>query len=149
MSNYDELYNILSDIQSDLHVQEMKKYKQHGNVTTYEHCENVAKLCYLFDKKLFLHTDLKSLLTGAMLHDFYLYDWHNKDDGKHRLHGFIHAKRAAENAKKYFAVNSDVSHIIYCHMWPINITSLPMSKEAWLVCIADKCIAVYESFLRR
>ena len=66
MDKYDELNKILSDIQSDEHVQEMKKYIQHGDVSTYEHCEKVAKLCYNLNRKLPLHADMKTLLVGPL-----------------------------------------------------------------------------------
>ena len=74
MSGNREIDEILTEIQADENVQKMKQYIQHGNVSTYEHCESVVKLSYSIDKRLSLHSDLKVLLTGAMLHDFYLYD---------------------------------------------------------------------------
>ena len=88
MKDYQELYAILEDIKSADIVQKMKQYPQHGRVSTYEHCLNVAKLSYDINRKLSMHADLHVLLTGAMLHDFYLYDWHSKDGGEHSLHGF-------------------------------------------------------------
>jgi HD superfamily phosphodiesterase len=50
----------------------MKKYIQHGSVTTYEHCEKVAEVSHKIDQMLSLHCNQNTLLTGAMLHDFYL-----------------------------------------------------------------------------
>ncbi len=144
-----EVYEILSLVQSDCNVQKMKRYIQHGRVTTYEHCENVAKLSYKIDRMFSLRSDLRVLLLGAMLHDFYLYDWHKKDDGKHRFHGFRHAKIASLNAKRYYKVNDRVCHVIYCHMWPLNPERIPMSREAWIVCLADKAISFHETFFRR
>lgn len=143
------LNDILSDIQSDERVQKMKGYTQHGRVSTYEHCENVARLSYKINKMLALNADLKTMLVGAMLHDFYLYDWHDKDDGSHRLHGFTHADKACGNAKKYFSVDEDTAHVISSHMWPLNISHVPSSKEAWVVCIADKCVSLHETLFRR
>lgn len=144
-----EIEEILSEIQSDVNVQKMKQFIQHGIVSTYEHCENVARLSYAIDSRFLLHSDLKVLLTGAMLHDFYLYDWHEKGDGSHNLHGFTHAKRACDNAKKYFNIDDKTYHVIYCHMWPLNPERIPMSKEAWIVCIADKWVSLQESLFRR
>ena len=149
MKNDEEVQAILSELQSDKIVQEMKQYIQHGSVSTYEHCENVAKLSYQFNKRLGLHADLRVLLVGAMLHDFYLYDWHSDDGGNHRLHGFTHAEAACENAKKHFGIDDETSHVIYSHMWPLNLRRVPLSKEAWIVCIADKCVSLYETLHRR
>ncbi len=149
MDNIQEMDGILTQIQADANVLKMKEFVQHGNVSTYEHCESVAKLSYLIDKRLALHSDLKVLLTGAMLHDFYLYDWHEDGDGSHKLHGFTHAKRACDNARKCFAIDDETSHVIYSHMWPLNPERVPRSKEAWIVCLADKYVSLKESLFRR
>ncbi len=146
--DYKEVNDILADIRSDERVQEMKTFVQHGDVSTYEHCENVAKMSYNIDKALSLKSDLNTLLKGAMLHDFYLYDWH-KGDGSKELHGFAHAEKAEENAKKYFQVDEETSKVIRSHMWPLNLTKLPDSKEAWIVCVADKCCSLHETLFRR
>ena len=113
MDNIQEMDGILTQIQADANVLKMKEFVQHGNVSTYEHCESVVKQSYLIDKRLALHSDLKVLLTGAMLHDFYLYDWHEDGDGSHKLHGFTHAKRACDNAWKCFSIEDETSHVIY------------------------------------
>ena len=39
---------------------------------------------------------MPTLIKGAMLHDFYLYDWHAQDNGEHRWHGYHHAEKARE-----------------------------------------------------
>ncbi|MBQ9065466.1 MAG: HD domain-containing protein [Blautia sp.] len=148
-NNYDEMKAVIADLESDDKVQEMKEYVQHGKVSTYDHCRNVAKLSYDIDRMLHLKCDLKVLLTGAMLHDFYLYDWHNDDGGTHRLHGFTHAKTAAEKAKKRFDIDKKTGDVISSHMWPLNPEKIPKSKEAWVVCIADKCASLYETVFRR
>ena len=116
---------------------------------SYEHCENVAELSRRIDWKLSLKSDLNVLLVGAMLHDFYLYDWHSRDSGAHRLHGFRHAKRARENARKYFDIDERTGRVIARHMWPLNPFRLPRSREEWIVCVADKCVSLRETLFRR
>ena len=138
----------LKDIKRSDRVQEMKKYIQHGKISTYQHCKSVAGLSYRIDKRLHLHSDKKTLLKGAMLHDFYLYDWHHFDD-QGKLHGYHHADKALENARKYFDLNKNEEHIIWCHMWPLNLTRVPRTREAWIVCLADKVVSCKETIFER
>ncbi len=42
-----------------------------------------------------------------------------------------------------------VAKVIESHMWPLNLRSVPASREAWVVCIADKCASLYETLARR
>lgn len=130
-------------------VKSMKKYIQHGDTSTYDHVLQVTKVSYLINKRLNLHADKRVLIPAALLHDFYLYDWHDKTSVPpwriHENHGFIHAKMAADNAKRIFDVNDDIYDAITTHMWPLNITKVPKSKEAWILCIADKCVALHET----
>lgn len=141
--------SVLDELCNNPNVKQMDSYMQHGNVTTYEHCVRVAGMSERINRMLKLHCNEDVLIRGAMLHDFYLYDWHNKDGGEHTLHGFIHADRAVKNAKKYFKIGKEEEQIIYSHMWPLNITRIPRSKEAWVVCIADKIVSAQETVLMR
>lgn len=113
---------------------------QHGKISVYEHSYNVALKSYsiaLRRKKY----DLKSLIRGALLHDFFLYDWHILN-GRKRFHGFHHAKTALRNASAQFTLNSKEKNIIKSHMWPLTFFSFPKSKEAWLVVKVDKMVSV-------
>ena len=148
-TDYVNTQRYIGALKNNVHVKRMKNYIQHGKVTTYEHCESVARLSYLIDRRLSLRCDPKTLLIGAMLHDFYLYDWHRDDDKKHRLHGFRHAKTACRNARAYFDIDDKTGDVISSHMWPLNPARIPRSKEAWIVCIADKCVSLYETVFRR
>lgn len=140
---------LLSDIRTHEKVHEMRRYIQHGRVSTYDHCDRVARLSYCLNRRFRLKADERTLLVGAMLHDFYLYDWHAKDNGEHRWHGFIHADRAIQNAKRFLGIGEDVEQVIRCHMWPLNITRIPPSREAWIVCLADKIISFQETIWMR
>ncbi|MGN0707810.1 MAG: HD family phosphohydrolase, partial [Faecalibacterium sp.] len=91
---------------------------------------------------------------GALLHDFYLYDWHRRSTfhGLHRLlemHGFSHPSHALVNAKQYFQITPKEQNIISCHMWPLTFRHVPRCREAVIVCLADKYCAVIESMFQR
>ena len=141
--------DILNSILADENVQKMKNYVQHGRVSTFDHCEEVARVSDRINELFHLSADRETMLKGAMLHDFYLYDWHEKDGGTHNFHGYIHADRADKNAKEYLDAGDDVRHVIRCHMWPLNLSRIPQSKEAWIVCAADKYVSVKETLFRR
>lgn len=85
----------------------------------------------------------KSLVRGALLHDYFLYDWHQKDPS-HRLHGFRHPKTALGNAQRDYHLNWKEKNIIARHMFPL-IPVPPQCREAWIVCLADKWCALGET----
>lgn len=125
-------------------IQQMGQYIHHGTTTTLEHCENVAWISYLINEKLRFNADEKELIEVAMLHDLYLYDWH-EDDPSHRLHGFNHPEIACNNAVKHFGISEKQQQAIRSHMWPLTITAIPKSKVALIVCFADKYCALIET----
>jgi uncharacterized protein len=127
---------------------ELMKYNQHGSTSIYKHSRNVAYNAFLFAKKHKLNINYDELIEAIFCHDFFMYDWH-EGGSDHRLHGFTHAHTAALNAKKYCNLNEHELSIIESHMWPLNITKVPKSKEAWLLCLADKKVALAETLHRR
>ena len=144
----DESYYYLQclvDIKQDALVQSMKKNIQHGCITTYSHCERVTYYSFWFANRLHLRMESRSLIRGAFLHDFYLYDWHEKDSS-HRLHGFHHSATALKNASGRFVLNDVEKNIIYSHMWPLNISRVPKTREAVVVCMVDKLCSMGEIF---
>lgn len=126
----------------------MKNFIQHGKTSTYEHCQEVAKMTMYLNRRMRLKGDEKTMLPAAFLHDLYLYDWHIP--GPHnRWHGYTHADIAGDNAIRLFNINKHQESIIRTHMWPLNITRVPKTKEAWIVCIADKIISTRETVHRK
>ncbi len=123
-------------------------YFQHGTTTVHKHSRNVAYYSLLFAKKmeekLNIHFNYNNLIIGAFLHDLFLYDWHEKD-ASHRLHGYRHPVTASRNAKEMCHVNEDVIKIIKSHMWPLTITRVPITREAIIVCLVDKIVAINET----
>jgi len=67
-------YLIICELLQHEKLQEMKNYIQHGRTSTFVHCITVAYYSYLVTRKLRIRMDYKSLIRGALLHDFYLYD---------------------------------------------------------------------------
>lgn len=124
-------------------LQEEKLAKQHGRTSVYQHSIHVAYLSLWLAAMLRLRADRKALVRGALLHDYFLYDWHEKDGG-HRLHGFRHGQTAAKNARRDYALKPLEEYIIARHMFPLTILP-PKSKEGWMVCLADKWCAVKET----
>lgn len=132
----------------DAKVREMQNYCQHGEVTCLNHSLCVARRSFYWCRRLHCKADVRSLVTGALLHDFFLYDWHKKG-GRKGLHGFTHPRTALQNASRRFPLTPTERDIILRHMWPLTLTP-PHTREGMLVCLADKYCAVKETlFCRR
>ena len=122
-----------------------RRYYQHGVTTIFQHSINVACVSCKIAEKYHLDVDYYALIRGALLHDYFLYDWHVKDRS-HRFHGFTHPRRALENADKEFQLTETERNMIYCHMFPLTPIP-PSTKEAWIVCAADKICALSETMM--
>ena len=134
-----------SDTRSAL---QMQQYIQHGRVTTYEHCLSVARISFWLNRRLHLGANEKSLVRGAFLHDFYLYDWHQRRSAS-RWHGFRHPAIALRNASASYSLDEREKNIIVSHMWPLTLTRPPHCREAALVCLADKGCSLHETLFQR
>lgn len=144
-----ELYTNLKHIKNYKQVCKLESlYFQHGTTTVYKHSRNVAYYSLIWAKKLErkfnIKFNYKNLIAGAFLHDLFLYDWHEKD-ASHKWHGYKHPKTASKTAKQMCNANEETAKIIETHMWPLTITKVPRSKEAFLVCIVDKIMAIAET----
>ena len=139
-----EFYQLIREFRTNAQIQEMKNYIQHGNTNTYVHCMVVAYYSYCLALLLPIKFDIKSTVRGAVLHDFYLYDWHIPDKS-HKLHGYVHPGFALANARKYFTLNPIEENIIEQHMWPLTLRKIPRCREALLVCLVDKYCSLAET----
>ena len=133
------------DILDSKHFKESGKNIQHGNMSVRKHSMQVAKYSLILSSKLRLHVNRKDIVRGALLHDYFLYDWHSPENsGLSNLHGFYHPGIALENAKKDYKLNARQKDIIKNHMWPLTVVP-PKSKEAWVVSAADKYCSLMET----
>ena len=133
----------VSELLAGKDVRRMDVFVQHAKVTTLEHCISVAYVSLWLAEMLHWHVDRMSLIRGAVLHDFFLYDWHEKNDRK-GLHGFTHPRAALENAEARFQLNDCERDIIAKHMWPLTPVP-PRCREAFLVGAADKYCSLVET----
>ncbi|MCR4633915.1 MAG: HD domain-containing protein [Erysipelotrichaceae bacterium] len=145
-----EFAALIKKYTEDPKVRQLEGYTAHGKISVFSHSLSVAETAYKLDKALKTGCDLDVLLTGALLHDYYLYDWHDARlfVNVFKMHGFTHPEKARENAVRDFGVDERVQKVIRCHMWPLTFRSFPSSREAMLVCLADKICALKETVLR-
>ena len=123
-------------------------FLQHGVTRCLLHSIAVAYYCDRLAGYLqALRFQRRQLLRGALLHDYFLYDWHDPDPS-HRLHGFHHPARALGNALQDFSLDPVEQNIILRHMFPLTPIP-PKYREAILVCLVDKGCSLYEVFARR
>ena len=135
----------LSELAAHPALQRLKAIPQHKGNTTFAHSVGVAVIAYRIAKKLRISVDTESLVRGAMLHDFYLYDTETMPYSDYR-HAMVHPKLALSNAEKHFDLNCKERNIILSHMWPIPGAPMPRCREAWLVCVADTLCAWREMY---
>ena len=138
-----EYYEIVQDI---LQHEEFLKLKDffHHNSSIYAHVNDVAYFSYRISK--YFKLDYRSAARGALLHDFFLYDWRNHDVPdlpREKFHGLAHPAIAVANAKKYFSINEIEEDIIKRHMWPLTLVP-PKYKESYIVSFADKYLSSRE-----
>ena len=140
-----EYAEIISDLIHHESVKSMKNYIQHGDTTCLEHSLFVSYMSFKMCKRLKM--DYKSAARGALLHDFFLYDWHISGNSE-GLHGFSHPRVALRNAKYHFIINALEEEIIIKHMWPLTLAP-PLKSEAFIVSLADKYCTLREMAMKK
>ena len=127
-------------------VRRMEQFVQHGNTSCLLHCVAVAHVSFAIARALHLRVREEALSRGALLHDFFLYDWHQRKRAPHEpMHAFYHPIAALENARRVFELSEVECDIIRKHMFPLTPVP-PRYREGWLVVLADKVCSVYEFF---
>lgn len=137
-----EFKNICKNVIDNPEYQKLKEIKHHDK-DIYTHNLKVAWISYLTAKKLKLH--VQEMVRGALLHDFFFYDWRVKGAKDEFLpHGFTHPFVSRRNAEKVFGHLTPIERdIIMKHMWPLTVIP-PRYPESFLVSLIDKLIASKE-----
>lgn len=144
-----EFYKLLREYASDImdsgNFQSTRNFIQHGTMPVHRHCLDVANQSIKISKWLRIPCSERDLIRGALLHDYFLYDWHDKNrDNYQRLHGFYHPGIALRNAEKEYRLSPREKDIIKKHMWPLTVVP-PRCREAWIVTTADKYCSLLET----
>ncbi|MCQ2742175.1 MAG: hypothetical protein MJ239_02620 [Bacilli bacterium] len=134
------------DILRDPRYQILATLKQHRCSNTMRHCIEVTKGCLKQAKFGRISVDVKSMVRGALLHDYYLYEY-TSDRRKGHFHH--HGEWAAQNAMKDFGLNDLENNMVCTHMWPISIFKFPRTREGFILTVQDKWVSFKEFFARK
>jgi uncharacterized protein len=124
-----------------------KKIFSHGAITIYDHSIEVAERAFAMAEKR-PGVDKKCVVRAALLHDFFLYEWHIPGM-RYILHGWAHPAIAAIKAREVFGITDKEFSCIKTHMWPWTLFSPPHCREGWIISLADKIVALKEAALCR
>jgi len=124
-------FQAIEDLQANRAVQSMADYRHH-HVSTLEHALVISQASWYLAEAFGLDKD--ACARGALLHDFFLYDWRER---RHTHHATMHAGIALQNANRYFILDDKEKDIILTHMWPLS-DSFFKYRESLLVSLVDK-----------
>jgi uncharacterized protein len=129
----------IEDLLANKAVQSMSNYRHH-HLSTLEHAMVISQASWYLAEAFGLDKD--ACARGALLHDFFLYDWRDK---KHTRHASMHAGIALKNANRYFYLEDKEKDIILTHMWPLS-DSFFKYRESLLVSLVDKIGSMKDIF---
>lgn len=135
-----DFFREIADLYDRDEVQGLSVYRQHGDINRLRHILSVTYMSWRVAKAV--GADEKQTARGAVLHDLFYYDWHDKS-WSHRPHAYRHPGFALDNAKKLTDLTPVEADIIKKHMWPVT-PMLPRYRESWIVSMADKYCATQE-----
>lgn len=119
-----------------------KEFIQHSDMTVFQHCAHVAYISCVLCVKFGIDVSWDEMIRAALLHDYFLYDWHDGPAFNFR-HAFGHPTFAARNAARDYKLTEKEIQIIKRHMWPLTIVP-PTCREGWIIVLADKICTLLE-----
>lgn len=138
----EEYYSIVNDILSHDEFRRLDDFRHH-NSTILNHVKAVSYLSYRLCK--YFGLDYVSAARGALLHDFFHYDWRKRGGRPYKggMHGLRHSMVALKSAQKFFNLNPLEKDIIHKHMWPLTLRP-PRYRESFIVNFVDKYVSSRE-----
>jgi uncharacterized protein len=124
----------------------MSRYTTHGYETRLKHLLSVAY--YSLKVARLLRADPKTVLRGALLHDFYPYQ-RFKHEIKFKTQLRQHPQDALRHAEKFFELSLEEKAIISKHMWPFRGFPKAVSREALSVGLGDFFTSAFEGYYHR
>lgn len=85
----------------ELQYAERKEVMQHGKVSVYSHSVKVAVLSLFLAELFRVKVNRDAMMRGALLHDYFLYDWHEKD-ASHRMAWIFPCTNSTEKCQEGF-----------------------------------------------
>ena len=119
--------------------QKQKEFLHH-TTSTYDHVLRVARISYALARLFSL--DYADTARGALLHDFFLYDWRERSRAGFDHIG-THARLALAHANTIFRLTRKEIDIIESHMFPLSGPVYRFPESA-LVSTVDKLAACRE-----
>lgn len=137
-----EFEEAINEVIANEDVRRMIGFNHHSHTNCFKHSLHVAYYNYKLCK--FFGLDAKAAARAGMLHDLFLYDWHERRVHlDNTLHGFSHPYTALHNAKKNFELSDKEQDIIEKHMFPLT-PRFPKYKETVIIILTDKFCSVCE-----
>jgi len=138
-NNDEEFREIVKEILDSEDFKRLSGITHHGT-TRAKHSLRVSYTAYKMAKAKGL--DYVSAARGGLLHDFFFTNkYSSKKEAKEMLHK--HPEIALKNAEADFNLNDTERDAIVHHMYPVTHV-MPKSKEAKIVSLADKKVAIKE-----
>ncbi len=137
MKKINEFYFLTNDLLNNKLILNMQNLEHHcDNSSLLEHLMHTSYTALLLAD--FFKANKKEVARAALLHDF-------RVSNDIKIRGwFVHSKFSANAALTHFDISSNEYFSIQSHMWPLNISLTPKTKEAFIVNISDTYCAIIE-----
>ena len=134
---------VLTETARQSRLRDCRMFTQHGSTSVLKHCLQVAYTAYYIADRFNIRVSEEELIRGALLHDYFLYDWHEKSLAN-SIHGFTHPRKALNEACKDFDLTDREKNMILRHMFPLTPVP-PKYREGVILCVSDKICALRET----